>query len=143
MRQSDAFEEIAESFELFDDWEDRYRYVIDLGRDLPGLEDHKRTPATKVDGCASQVWLVPEVTDSSDGPRIRFEGDSDAMIVRGLIAILIALISDRPIAEVRDIDIRGQMARLGLDQALSAQRSNGLRAMVQRIEDIAASAEAA
>lgn len=138
-----AFEDIAENFELFDDWEDRYRYVIDLGKELPALPEARRTPATKVEGCASQVWLVPEVVDMPGGPTLRFEGDSDAMIVRGLIAILIALISERPVAEIRDLDIKGQLTRLQLDQALSSQRSNGLRAMVTRIEDIARSAQPA
>lgn len=139
----DGFEDIVESFELFDDWEDRYRYVIDLGREMPPLPDERRTPATKVEGCASQVWLVPEVKASPDGPRLHFQGDSDAMIVRGLIAILIALISGRRLDEIRAMDIKGQLARLQLDQALSSQRSNGLRAMVSRIEDIARAAQAA
>jgi cysteine desulfuration protein SufE len=139
----ERFEDIAESFELFDDWEDRYRYVIELGREMPALPENRRSPATKVEGCASQVWLVPEVRSSPEGPRLFFQGDSDAMIVRGLIAILIALISGRRLEEIRALDIRGQLARLQLDQALSAQRSNGLRAMVGRIEDIARAAQAA
>jgi cysteine desulfuration protein SufE len=139
----ERFEDIAESFELFDDWEDRYRYVIELGREMPELPEDRRSPATKVQGCASQVWLVPEVRSSPEGPRLFFQGDSDAMIVRGLIAILIALISGRRLEEIRELDIRGQLARLQLDQALSAQRSNGLRAMVGRIEDIARAAQAA
>jgi cysteine desulfuration protein SufE len=139
----ERFEDIAESFELFDDWEDRYRYVIDLGREMPALPENRRSPATKVEGCASQVWLVPEVRTSPEGPRLYFQGDSDAMIVRGLIAILITLISGRRLEEIRALDIRGQLARLQLDQALSSQRSNGLRAMVGRIEDIARAAQAA
>jgi cysteine desulfuration protein SufE len=138
-----SFEEIVDNFELFDDWEDRYRYVIELGRALPGLPEERRTPATKVEGCASQVWLVPEVRASAEGPRLFFRGDSDAMIVRGLIAILISLMSGRRLDEIRRLDIRGQLARLELDQALSSQRSNGLRAMVARIEDIARAAQAA
>ena len=139
----ESFEEIVENFELFDDWEDRYRYVIELGREMPQLPEDRRTQATKVEGCASQVWLVPEVRQSPDGPRLYFQGDSDAMIVRGLIAMLIALISGRRLDEIRAMDVRGQLARLHLDQALSAQRSNGLRAMVSRIEDIARAAQAA
>lgn len=142
MTDTPDFEEIVENFELFDDWEDRYRYVIDLGRELPELDEAKRTAQTKVDGCASQVWLVPELSDSGQQQRLHFQGDSDAMIVRGLIALLIALISGRTVTEIRDINIREQLARLQLDQALSAQRSNGLRAMVERIEHIAASATA-
>lgn len=137
---SAAFEEIRESFELFDDWEDRYRYVIDLGKELPDLAEDKRSPAAKVEGCASQVWLVPEMrdeNDGADGARLYFQGDSDAMIVRGLIAILIALISGQKISDIRDMDIRAHLGSLGLDEALSSQRSNGLRAMVARIEGLA------
>lgn len=139
----ERFEEIAEDFQLFDDWEDRYRYVIDLGREMPALPEERRSSATKVEGCASQVWLVPEVRSSPEGAELYFQGDSDAMIVRGLIAILIMLISGRRLEEIRQMDIRGQLGRLQLDEALSAQRSNGLRAMVARIEDIARAAQAA
>ena len=117
---SEAFEEIVESFELFDDWEDRYRYVIDLGRDLPVLDDARKSDATKVEGCASQVWLVPDLRQEDGQARLYFEGDSDAMIVRGLIAVLIAMVSGQPVAAIRDLGIREQLARLQLDQALSA-----------------------
>lgn len=143
MSAVESFDEIVENFELFDDWEDRYRYVIELGRGMPELPAERRTHATKVEGCASQVWLVPEVRSSPEGPRLFFNGDSDAMIVRGLISILVSLISGRRLDEIRRLDIRGELARLGLDQALSSQRSNGLRAMVARIEDIARAAQAA
>ena len=143
MSAGESFEEIVENFELFDDWEERYRYVIELGRGMPALPQERRTAATKVDGCASQVWLVPEVRNSAEGPRLFFQGDSDAMIVRGLISILISLISGRRLDEIRHLDIRGELARLSLDQALSSQRSNGLRAMVARIEDIARASQAA
>lgn len=139
----EEFEEIAANFELFDDWEDRYRYVIELGREMPTLPEERRSPATRVDGCVSQVWLVPELHPSPEGPCLYFKGDSDAMIVRGLISILITLISGRPVAEIREMDIKAQMARLQFGQALSAQRSNGLRAMVERIEHIAHAAKAA
>jgi len=137
------FEEIVENFALFDDWQDRYRYVIELGRGMPGLDPARRTPAARVEGCVSQVWLVPQLRDGPDGPRLYFEGDSDAMIVRGLIAVLIALISGRPVGEIRGLDIRAELARIELEEALTAQRSNGLRAMVRRIEDIARGAVAA
>ena len=137
------FDEISDNLDLFDSWEDRYRYIIELGKEMPGLAEERRTDAAKVDGCASQVWLVPDLVDSPEGPVLRFEGDSDAMIVRGLIAVLISLISGRRVADIRDMDIRGSLAGLGLEQALSAQRSNGLRAMVGRIEDISRSATAA
>jgi cysteine desulfuration protein SufE len=127
------FEEIAEDMAFLDDWEDRYRYVIDLGRRMKPLDEALRTQAAKVDGCASQVWIVPRFA----GGRIDFEGDSDAMIVRGLIAVLRALYGDRPPREILAIDAQAAFARLGLDQALSSQRSNGLRAMVARLREIA------
>lgn len=139
---SEAFEEIVANFELFDDWEERYRYVIELGKDMPPLDPAFQADAYKVDGCASQVWLVPDVTGEGGAARIAFEGDSDAMIVRGLISILRALYSGRTAGEIRATDAQAELARLGLDQALSAQRSNGLRAMVARINQIAERAEA-
>jgi cysteine desulfuration protein SufE len=129
-----AFEDIAETFAFLDDWEDRYRHVIELGRAMPPLDDALRVPATKVSGCASQVWIVPEVRDS----RFDFRGDSDAMIVKGLIAVLHALYSGVRAADVASIDVRAEMARLGLDGNLSAQRSNGLAAMIERIRGSAA-----
>ncbi len=128
-----AFDDIAETFAFLDDWEDRYRHVIDLGRALPPLDAAFRVPAFKVDGCASQVWIRPQVA----GGRFDFQGDSDAMIVRGLIAILHALYAGRPVAEVPRIDAGAELARLGLQDHLSAQRSNGLRAMVARIREAA------
>jgi cysteine desulfuration protein SufE len=141
---SAEFEEIVENFELFDDWEDRYRYVIDLGRAMPPLPDSRKTSATKVEGCASQVWLVPELRHDAAGQDcLHFEGDSDAMIVRGLIAVLRALYSGRPLAEIASIDAQAQLGRLGLEQHLSSQRSNGLKAMVRRLTDLAAAANPA
>ena len=138
---SEAFEEIAGNFDFLEDWEDRYRYVIELGKDMPPLDDSLRVPATKVEGCASQVWLVPYVEGEGASAQIRFDGDSDAMIVRGLIAVLRALYNGRTAAEIRAIDAPAEMARLGLDQHLSAQRSNGLRAMIGRVQAIARQAE--
>ena len=143
MAETEAFEEIVENLALFDDWEERYRYIIELGRDMPELAPDRRTDAAKVEGCASQVWLVPELRAGADGQSLHFQGDSDAMIVRGLIAVLVALISGRKVADIREMDIRGALARIELEQALSAQRSNGLKAMVARIEDIARAAEPA
>ncbi len=131
-----AFEEIVEDFEFLDDWEDRYRHVIDLGKAMDPLEDAFKVPATKVDGCASQVWLVPNTEDGV----FRFRGDSDAMIVRGLIAVLGALYNEVPVAEVAAVDAPAELGRLGLNDHLSAQRSNGLRAMVERIQQTAAKA---
>lgn len=132
----DRFEEIVETFEFLDDWEDRYREVIDLGKAMPPLDDALKVPATKVDGCASQVWLHPTI----EGETFTFEGESDAMIVRGLIAVLHALYSGLSLSEVVQVDAGAEMARLGLNDHLSAQRSNGLRAMVDRIRSVAAAA---
>ena len=136
---STAFEDIADTFDFLDDWEDRYRHVIDMGKAMAPLEDSLRVPATKVEGCASQVWLVPELTE--DGTHFHFRGDSDAMIVRGLIAILIALYDGLSVEDVLAVDAPGELGRLGLNDHLSSQRSNGLRAMVQRIRDIAEAAQ--
>ena len=128
-----AFEEIAEDFEFLDEWEARYGHVIDLGKAMVPLEDAFKVPSTKVDGCASQVWLQPAIADGV----FHFRGDSDAMIVRGLIAVLFALYDGLPLAEVGGVDANAEFARLGLNDHLSAQRSNGLRAMVERIGKLA------
>ena len=125
-----ALDDLAEEFTLLDNWEDRYRYIIDLGRTLEPLTDDEHTDANKVRGCASQVWLV---TEPEAGGLLRFRGDSDAHIVRGLIAILLRLYSDRSPAEILAVDANGAYERLGLSGALTAQRSNGLFSMVERI----------
>jgi cysteine desulfuration protein SufE len=140
---TDAFEEIAETFEFLEDWEDRYRHVIELGKAMEPLEEAFRVPATKVDGCASQVWLMPEIEGHGPEARFRFRGESDAMIVRGLIAVLAALYNGLSVAEVLRVDAGGELARLGLHDHLSAQRSNGLRAMVERIRVLAGQTAAA
>ncbi|WP_128253843.1 SufE family protein [Falsirhodobacter deserti] len=131
-----AFEDIADTFDFLDDWEDRYRHVIELGKAMPPMPDALKAPVTKVEGCASQVWIHPRIENG----RFDFEGDSDAMIVRGLIAVLHALYSGLPVAEVGKVDANAELARLGLDRHLSAQRSNGVRAMVARIREVAAAA---
>ena len=133
---SAAFEEIVEDFEFLDDWEDRYRYVIDQGKALAPFEEALKVPALKVDGCASQVWLHPVIEEGV----FRFDGDSDAMIVRGLIAVLRRLYNGLSVAEVRAVDAPAELARLGLNDHLSAQRSNGLRSMIERIQQVAAAA---
>ena len=133
---SAAFEEIAEDFDFLEDWEDRYRYVIEKGKAMEPLPDALKVPATKVDGCASQVWLHPQIADGT----FRFDGESDAMIVRGLIALLRALYNDLPVAEVPKVDAAAELGRLGLNDHLSAQRSNGLRAMIERIRAVATAA---
>ncbi len=137
---TDKFEDIAENFEFLDEWEDRYRYVIELGKDMPPLDEALRVPATKVHGCASQVWIVPHIEGTGPEARFTFDGDSDAMIVRGLIAILHALFNGLTVKQVTEIDALAAFGRLGLDQHLSAQRSNGLRAMIERIHGLAAKA---
>ncbi|MCZ4352398.1 SufE family protein [Roseovarius aestuarii] len=128
-----AFEDIVEDFEFLEDWEDRYRHVIEQGKALPALDEALKVPATKVDGCASQVWLHPRIEDGV----FSFQGDSDALIVRGLIAVLHALYDGLPVGEVAGVDAGGELARLGLNDHLSAQRSNGLRAMIERIRLVA------
>lgn len=131
--------ELLEEFELLDDWESRYRHVIDLGKALPEFPDAQRTEETKVRGCASQVWLT--VDRSSERPPVmHFAGDSDAHIVRGLLAILIRLYSDRPATEIVALDAQTAMAALGLGDALSPQRSNGLKSMAERIRRAAENA---
>jgi cysteine desulfuration protein SufE len=135
-----AFEDIAETFEFLDDWEDRYRHVIELGKAMPPLDPAVCVPATKVIGCASQVWFLPRIEGQGPGARFDFQGESDAMIVRGLIAILHALYSGLTLAQVQAVDASAELGRLGLNDHLSAQRSNGLRAMVARINTLAAAA---
>lgn len=131
-----AFEEIAATFEFLDDWEDRYRHLIELGKAMPPMDPALQVPATKVEGCASQVWIMPRI----EAGRFDFQGDSDAMIVRGLIAVLHSLYAGLPVAAVEQVDTQAEMARIGLDAHLSAQRSNGLRAMIGRIRQLAADA---
>lgn len=129
---TEALDDIIADFDLLDDWEDRYRYIIDLGRQLAPLPDLARTDGNKVQGCVSQVWLQTSVGGGAD-PQVRFIGDSDAHIVKGLVAIILALYSGRRASEISGTDAEGLMKQLGLDQHLSPQRSNGLRAMVARI----------
>lgn len=133
---TERFEEIVEDFEFIDEWEDRYRYVIDMGKKMAPLSESQKIPATKVEGCASQVWIVPEIEGEGSNTRIGFQGESDAMIVGGLIAVLHALYDGLTPAEALKVEAQEEMGRLGLDQHLSSQRSNGLRAMIQRIRQI-------
>jgi cysteine desulfuration protein SufE len=133
----EKFEELVETFAFLDDWEDRYRHVIDMGKAFPPLDDALKVPATKVDGCASQVWLHPRIDGQGDMAVFDFGGESDAMIVRGLIAVLHDLYGGLTLEEVRGVDALAELGRLGLDEHLSSQRSNGLRAMVKRIKAVA------
>lgn len=137
-------EEILDNFAFLDDWDDRYRYLIELGRTLEPLPEEAHTDANKVRGCASQVWLdVTVVADSPDAPVLVFRGDSDAHIVRGLIALAFAIFSGRPAVEIQETDALPIFDRLGLAAHLTPQRSNGLRSMVNRIKADARNALAA
>lgn len=129
-------DEITANFALLDDWDDRYRYVIELGRTLEPLPEAARIAANKVSGCASQVWLVTAIEREGPGePILRFTGDSDAHIVRGLIAILFAIYSGRSARQILDVDALVLFERLGLREHLTPQRSNGFKSMVGRIRD--------
>ncbi len=130
-----TIDEIVENFTLLDEWDDRYRYVIELGRTLPSLPENAHTEANKVRGCASQVWLLIHVKPNGGaaGPILSFDGDSDAHIVRGLIAILLVLYSGKHAKEILDTDALELFERIRLRDGLTPQRSNGLRSMVERI----------
>jgi cysteine desulfuration protein SufE len=137
-------EEIIENFSVLDDWDDRYRYLIELGRELPALADSAHNDANKVQGCASQVWLCTEVRpNGADGPVLTFVGDSDAHIVRGLIAILFAIFSGKTAKSILATDALALFEKMGLREHLTPQRSNGFRAMVERIRTEANAAIAA
>lgn len=139
-----TIDEIVENFTLLDEWDDRYRYVIELGRALPPMAESAHTDANKVQGCASQVWLLSHVEpDGPGGPVLRFEGDSDAHIVRGLVAILLALYAGKGAREILATDALALFDRIGLRENLTPQRSNGLRSMVERIRAEANAALAA
>ena len=137
-------DDIIEDFALLDEWDDRYRYVIELGRALPPMPESDHTDANKVQGCASQVWLTTHIApDGPDGPVMTFQGDSDAHIVRGLVAILIALYSGKGAREILKTDALALFDRIGLRENLTPQRSNGLRSMVERVRTEASAALAA
>lgn len=139
-----TIDEIRADFALLDDWEDRYRYVIELGRELPPLDEALRTPANKVRGCASQVWLATDWSPSDgSSPALAIQGDSDAHIVRGLVAILLSIYGGRTAQDVLNADARAIFGELGLSDHLTAQRSNGLNSMVERIRADARAALAA
>jgi cysteine desulfuration protein SufE len=143
MAQS-SIDEIIENFDLLEEWDDRYRYLIELGRTLPPLPESARSDANKVQGCASQVWLSTTVKpNGSTGPVLAFDGDSDAHIVRGLIAILFALYSGKGAKDILSTDAIALFEKLGLRDHLTPQRSNGFRSMVDRIRRDADTAMAA
>lgn len=140
-----TIEQIISDFEYIDEWEDRYRYVIDLGNQLPPYPEENKTPQTKVKGCVSQVWLTSELItpEGSIGPVLHLTGDSDAHIVRGLMAIVFRIFSDKTPAEIMATDVDAIFKTLDLKDHISPQRSNGLIAMVKRIQSDAATAQAA
>ena len=126
-------QEMVENFSLFSDWEERYRYLIDLGRTLPEMDNALKTDENLVQGCTSRVWMVAGVK----GGKFHFRADSDAHIVRGLIALLVVAYQDKPVAELTSIDVEGAFKKIGLDQNLSPNRRNGFFAMVERIKILA------
>ncbi len=133
--------EIIDNFSVLDDWDDRYRYLIELGRELPPLAPSAHTDVNKVQGCASQVWLETDVRpNGADGPVLTFAGDSDAHIVRGLIAILFAMFSGKAAKDILSVDALALFEKMGLREHLTPQRSNGFRAMVERIRSEARAA---
>jgi cysteine desulfuration protein SufE len=139
-----SIDEIVENFQLMEEWDDRYRYLIELGRALPPLPEAARNDANKVQGCASQVWLATAIRpNGASGPLLTFQGDSDAHIVRGLIAVLFALFSGKGAKDILATDAIATFERLGLRQHLTPQRSNGFRSMVERIRRDAGAALAA
>lgn len=133
----DTIDELAENFSLFDEWEDKYGYIVDLGRQMDALPDAEKGEETKVHGCMSQVWIKPEVEDGPP-PRLHFRGDSDAHIVKGLIAILLKVYSGRTPREILDVDPKEMMSRLELENHISPNRRNGLVSMIETIRGYAA-----
>ncbi|GAK71667.1 SufE family protein [Agrobacterium rubi] len=127
-----SLDKIMDDFAFLDDWEDRYRYVIELGKELPDLAEDKKTADNKVQGCASQVWLVSH-SDGAADPVLTFEGDSDAHIVRGLVAIVMAVYSGKKASDIAKLDALDVFSKIGLVEHLSSQRANGLRSMINRI----------
>jgi cysteine desulfuration protein SufE len=138
-----SIDDLIEDFSFLDDWEDRYRYVIELGKDLAPLTEEEHSAANKVQGCVSQVWLVTEPQTKGGTTIVNFRGDSDAFIVRGLIAIVLRIYSGKSVQEILSIDARGIFEKLGLNEHLSPQRSNGLYSMVERVKADASAALAA
>lgn len=135
-----SLDDIVETFDFLDDWEDRYKYLIDLGKELPALSDDEKNETNKVRGCVSQVWLVTEVDRNGEAPVLTYRGDSDALIVQGLVAVALAVFSGKTAQDVLATDVDAIFNQLGLQEHLTPQRSNGLKSMIGRIR---ADAEAA
>ena len=132
-----SLEEVIDNFEFLDDWEDRYRYLIDLGKGLPSLDDQYKTEEYRVRGCTSQVWLVSSVSKQEEETRMMYQADSDAHIVRGLVALVLIAFSDRSPQAVLDVDIEQIFKQLGLEKHLSFNRRNGFFSMVERVKTLA------
>lgn len=132
------FNELIENFEFLEDWEERYGYLIELGKALPDFDDARKTPESVVHGCASQVWIEEKISTAGDETLLEFDGDSDALIVRGLIAVLRILISGERADKVAAMNIPAELEKLDLSSHLSRQRSNGLSAMIVRLQSFAA-----
>ena len=128
-----SFNEIMENFGFLEDWEDRYRYLIELGKDLPPLEESEMNEDTRVKGCASQVWVITSINNDGVEPVLSFRGQSDAHIVKGLVALTLALYSGRSASDILALDALDLFRRIGLAEHLTPQRSNGVRSMVERI----------
>lgn len=134
-----SIDDVIETFSLFDDWEDKYRYVIELGRMLPEFPAEAKTDENKVRGCTSQVWILPRLTDDNP-PKFYFDGDSDAHIVKGLVAITMLIYSGKTPSEAMEVDARAILDQIGLAEHLSPSRSNGLFSMIARIREMATEA---
>ena len=132
----ETLEDLVENFSLFDDWEERYRYLIDLGRKLPHMDETLKMDEYLVQGCTSRVWLIPEVKEGI----FTFQADSDAHIVRGLVAVLMVAYQGKPLAELAGVDIKDAFERMGMDQHLSTNRRNGFFSMVEKIKELAEAA---
>jgi len=133
-----AFQEILDDFAFLDDWDDRYKYLIDLGRHLGAFPEEHRIEANKVKGCASQVWLTYEIIESGNGKKLYFKGDSDAHIVKGLVAVILSLHQEMTVNDILNLDTNAALAPLDLQDHLTPQRSNGLASMIKKIQEIAA-----
>ena len=131
-----TLEELYDNFAFFDSWEEKYQYVIDLGKTLEPLPEKYKTDVWKVQGCQSQVWLVPDFK----GKNIHFQGDSDAILVRGIIAIVLLIYNDKSTEEIKSIDVMEIFAKLGLEENLTPSRRNGMMSMVAKIREYAATA---
>jgi cysteine desulfuration protein SufE len=137
---AETLADLISDFDFIDDWEDRYRHVIELGRALPPMNEALKTAATKVSGCASQVWIHSTVVDGPKGKQLKLVGDSDALIVKGLIAVVFLMFAPLTVQEIVDYDAQGQFEKLGLKEHLTPQRSNGVASMIKRIKGDAAAA---